>query len=130
MNIFDSIVVRESRTEIAVHRALAQVGHALKDFGLFIEVDRNGNYSIGRLPAEYAIKDERVSDRLRRIIHEAYRRDKPATRITINYEQAKRFAAELSDLEFTKATSEAEIYAALVAGECRFLDVPVAVYPE
>jgi len=37
--LMDMLKVEDSKVHVAVNRALTQVGNALKDFGLFIEVD-------------------------------------------------------------------------------------------
>lgn len=40
----------DRRTEAIVKRALNQIGNALKDHGLYVTVDTDGNYGIGRMP--------------------------------------------------------------------------------
>lgn len=121
--------VEDTRTQLVLNRALAQVGQALKDHGLYVTVDTDGNYGIDRLPIDFPIKDERVCDRLRRVIYDGHQRDRPLTAIRLSDEHARKLAAELSEMQLNYVTTEAQIYRDLVEGGSRFMDLPVTVQP-
>ena len=82
-----------------------------------------------RLPVDFPIKDERVSDRLRRMIHDGYVRNHPLTAIRLTYEHARKLAAELAEMQLNYKTSEDDIYASLITGGYRFMDLPITVQP-
>lgn len=79
--------------------------------------------------AALPIKDERVSDRLRRMIHDGYVRNHPLTAICLTYEHARKLAAELAEMQLNYKTSEDDIYASLITGGYRFMDLPITVQP-
>lgn len=118
----------EMRAAALVKRALDQVGFALKDHGLFITIDTDGNYGIDRLPADIDIKGERLSDKLRRVISDSERRDAPLVSIRLSDAEARKLASEFSELEFNRPTTEAEIYRSIVAGTAKFFGLPISVY--
>lgn len=122
----------EINTEARIKRAVDQIGHALKDHGLFVTIDTDGNFGVDKLPAEFPIKDERVMDNLRRRISENYRTNRPITGIRMLDQDARRLAAEVVELgcfptKSERTMSEQEIYEGIAAGEFKFMDVPVTV---
>jgi hypothetical protein len=119
----------DSRAQALLTVATNQIGHALKEYGLYITIDTEGNFGIDRLPVDFPIKNERVSDRLRRVIYDGHARDRPITSIRLTDEHARKLAAELSELQFNRTTTEADIYAGLLAGGFRLMDLPVTVTP-
>lgn len=130
MKLLEMLNVEDSRTQAVLSRALNQIGHALKDHGLYVTIDFDGNHGVDRLPADFPIKGERISDRLRRAINDGYERNRPVTAIRLSDEHARKLAAELAEMQLNYATSEGDIYNSLVSGSTRFLDLPVTIYPD
>lgn len=123
----DMMNVEDHKTHVAVQRAVNQIGHALKDYGLYVTIDPEGMLGVARLPADFDIKDERVCDKLQRVIRERHIEGRPVTALRLSDEHAKKLAAELAELQLDYARSESSIYASLVSGNSRFMDLPVTV---
>jgi hypothetical protein len=117
----------DNKVELAVQRAVNQISFALRDFGLYVTVDPDGNFGVDRLPAEVPIKAERVCDYIRRQIADGHRRNRPLTAIQLPHVKAALLALELADMQLDHRLSEATILANLVSGKSRFMDLPVTV---
>jgi len=118
----------EAAVERAVHRAVSQIGNALKDYGLYIACDPDGNFCIQRLPADFHAKYERASERLRRMVIERIQQDEvPPGELRISDEAAKTLSEDLADLQLNPSATPAEIYQGMLTGKSRFMDIPITV---